>query len=196
MDDIILGGTNTTRRNAAELRSFFGLANFHAKFVANFQSRCAPLYELVNVPKSKWIWNSEHKHAFLCVKEALKRPERLVTYSNKLPLVLMCGASERGLGAAFFHDMGADKVEPIGYASRLLNEAEKHYVPIEREPLSIVFGIEKFHQYLFGRSFVLKTDHKPRKFIFGERRDLPRMTNNRLVRCHSSCNNTIIKSNI
>lgn len=38
---------------------------------------------------------------------------------------------------------------------------EMRYSNIDREMLAIVFGIEKFHIYLYGRQFEVLLDHKP-----------------------------------
>ena len=38
---------------------------------------------------------------------------------------------------------------------------EQRYVNIEREMLACVFGAERFHTYVFGRSFTIESDHKP-----------------------------------
>ncbi len=48
---------------------------------------------------------------------------------------------------------------PIGYASRTLNKAERNYSQLEKEGLSLVFGIKKFYAYLFGRPFGLGPDY-------------------------------------
>ena len=41
-----------------------------------------------------------------------------------------------------------------------------------REALAIIFGVRRFHQYLYGRSFMLVTDHRPLCKILGEREGL------------------------
>ena len=50
---------------------------------------------------------------------------------------------------------------PIGSVSRTLSPAEKRYSQLDREVLAIIFGVKRFHQYLYGQEFELKTDHKP-----------------------------------
>ena len=53
--------------------------------------------------------------------------------------------------------------------SPTLSPAEKWYSQLGREFLAIIFGVKRFHQYLFGREFELKTDHKPLIYIFSEK---------------------------
>ncbi len=63
--------------------------------------------------------------------------------------------------------MPSGEERPIAFASQTLSKAESSYAQTEREALSIVYGVKKFHQYLFGRKFSLLTDHRPPTSIFG-----------------------------
>ena len=75
---------------------------------------------------------------------------------------------------------GTDR--PIAFASRTLSDAEKNYAQVEKEALSLVFGVKKFHQYLYGRRFSLITDHKPITAILGPKRGVPPLAAARMQR--------------
>ena len=44
---------------------------------------------------------------------------------------------------------------------RPLTGAEKNYQNLERECLAMIWGMEKFHYFLYGKQFTLETDQKP-----------------------------------
>ena len=69
-------------------------------------------------------------------------------------------ASEFRLGAALLQGGW-----PIAFASKTLTDIESHYVNIEREYLSVCFGLEKFHTYIYGRHILIENDHKPLEMI-------------------------------
>lgn len=62
---------------------------------------------------------------------------------------------------------------PIQYASQSLTETQKGYSQIDKEAYGIIFGIKKFHQYLYGNRFTLVTDHRPLTQIFNPQKGLP-----------------------
>jgi hypothetical protein len=55
--------------------------------------------------------------------------------------------------------------QPVAYASKPLTECQKRYAQIEKELLAILYGCEHFHQYIYGRTVVVETDHKPLEAI-------------------------------
>ena len=80
------------------------------------------------------------------------------------------------------HEFPDGSKKPITFASRTFSKAERNYSQIEKEALSIVYAIKKFHQYLFGRHFYLYTDHKPLLGLFSEDKAIPNMAVARMQR--------------
>lgn len=106
----------------------------------------------------------------------------LVHFNPNVDLILACDASSYGIGSVLSHTFPNGDEKPIAYASCTLTESERGYSELEKEALSIAFSIKHFHQYFYGKHFILKTDHKPLTTIFGPTNGIPQMTANRLQR--------------
>ena len=94
----------------------------------------------------------------------------LVHFDPQLKLILASDASAYGVGAVLAHQLPDGSEQPIGYASRTLSESEKNYSQLEKEALACVFGVRRFHSYLFGHHFELYTDHQPLLALLNEHR--------------------------
>ena len=71
---------------------------------------------------------------------------------------------------------------PIAFASRALSASERYYAQIEKEALSLVFGVKRFHQFLYGCKFTIMTDHKPLQEILGSKSAVPALAAARMER--------------
>ncbi|KAG7298724.1 hypothetical protein JYU34_017133 [Plutella xylostella] len=164
-----------------ELKSFIGMVMFYGKFIKNLSTHLAPLYELLRKGKH-WRWGVEQNLAFEKVKTLLCSTEALVHFDMEQESVLTVDASARGLGAVLSQRGAGGAERVVAYASRSLGPHEIHYSQIHKEALAIVFAVDKFHQYLFGRKFLLRTDHKPLVSIFGPNIGIPSAAASRLQR--------------
>ena len=167
--------------NLAQLRSFLGLVNYHSKFLPQLATILAPLYSLLR-RNNKWHWRNKQQSAFNTAKDQLSSAKLFVHYDPDRELQLSCDASPYGIGAALSQITPDKEEKPIAFASRSLAPAEQKYSQLDKEGLSIIFGVRKFHQYLFGRKFTIQSDHRPLQHIFGETRPVPHMASARLQR--------------
>jgi hypothetical protein len=170
-------------RNAArpttktEVRSFLGLAGYYRRYVANFSAIAGPLSDLTKKrTPSKFIWTDACEHAFQTLKDRLTSDAVVRLPDLDKEFVLRTDACDTGLGAVLLQEH--DKtLFPVAYGSRKLSAAEKNYSVSERECLGIVFGISRFERYLYGRKFILETDHQPLAYLAQAK-----LSNGRLMR--------------
>ena len=70
-------------------------------------------------------------------------------------------ASKKGLGPCLIQ-----KGKIMCCASRAFTKNEQNYQNLEREVLGTIWGIKKFHYFLYGKEFTLETDQKPLVSIY------------------------------
>ena len=147
-------------QDKTELQQFLGMLTYLSSFIKDFSSKSSVLRDLLKKDVD-FIWEAHHQNAFDSLKSEISESSLLNYYKPDQPVYLECDASLRGLGAALLQYDDNDQLQPIAYASKSLTPTEQRYACIERELLAIVFGIQRFHTYLYGRSFHVVTDHKP-----------------------------------
>ncbi|XP_057673038.1 uncharacterized protein LOC130904346 [Corythoichthys intestinalis] len=167
--------------NTTELKSFLSLLSYYGKFIPNLSTIISPMTGLLQ-KDVKWVWSESCQKAFETAKKQLLSSKVLVHYNPDLPLILACDASPVGIGAVISHKMTDGSEKPIIFASRMLTKAEKNYSQIEKEALGLIFGVIKFHEYLFGHMFTLVTDHKPLLKILGPKTGVPPLAAARMQR--------------
>ena len=167
--------------NRTQLRSFLGLINYYGRFLKNLSTVLQPLNKLLS-SKVTYQWSHECNTSFNEVKRMLSSTEVLTHFDQDKPIRVEADASRYGIGAVLSHVMDDGTHRPIAYASRTLNIHERNYAQIDKEALSLVFALEKFHQFIYGRKFTLVTDHKPLKYLLGPCTGIPHMAASRMQR--------------
>lgn len=78
--------------------------------------------------------------------------------------VVESDAAGHGVGAVLLQDS-----HPIAYYSKELKGKLQFLSAYDKEMIAIVNAIRRWRQYLLGVKFVIKTDHKPLKFLLDQR---------------------------
>lgn len=160
--------------NKKDLQKFLGVVNYMRSFIPNLAEHTAPLRELLRKNVS-FMWLDVHSSAVDKIKSLIMNTPMLKSFDPSLDIVIQTDASQNGLGCCLMQNN-----QPISYASRRLTECEQRYAPIEKELLAIIFALTKFHYYVYGRSVLVLSDHKPLRSIM--LKNIDKIPNSKLQR--------------
>lgn len=149
---------------ATEIKSFLGLLGYYRKFIKDFARITKPMTSCLRKGSKIDINCPEYRECFLKC-QALLTNEPILQYPDfQRPFRLTCDASNVAIGCVL-SQLTAGSDLPVAYASRTLIDAERRLSTIERELLAIVWGVQYFRPYLFGRKFMILSDHKPLQWL-------------------------------
>ncbi|XP_062839805.1 uncharacterized protein LOC103279995 [Anolis carolinensis] len=161
-----------------QVRSFLGLAGYYRKFIPSFSDLAAPLSDLTKKKNpNQIIWTPNCQSAMDKLKKAITSNSVLKAPDFEIPFILTCDASDAGLGAVLSQKDPEGEDRPILFLSKKWHTHEYSMSTIEKECFSIIWSIKKLKPYLWGRKFILQTDHAPLKWL-----DNVKGTNNKLLR--------------
>jgi hypothetical protein len=144
-------------RSVKEVRSFLGLASYYRKFIENFAEKAGPLTDLLK-KDVKFQWSEEREDGFSQLKEALISAPVLAYPDMEATFILDTDASDYGIGGVVSQvQNGEERV--ISYASKTLNKSQRRYCTTYKELYAIVAMVKQFRHYLYGKSFIIRTDH-------------------------------------
>ena len=135
------------------------MINYFSKFSPGLTEIAEPIRELV---KEKVPFNRgpQHEESFTMLKNEISKAPILAYYNPQKETVLQTDVSIKGLGACLLQEE-----KPVYFASKALMEKQRGYVVIEIESLAVAWADEKFHHFLYGCHFMLKTVKKPLETI-------------------------------
>ena len=104
----------------------------------------------------EWNWSPECEAAFEKIKTKHTETPVLSYFDTNKKTELQVDSSKDGIGAVIMQEG-----RPVEYASRYLSPSERNWAQIEKELLSVVFGLERFAQYIYGIKVTVQNDHRP-----------------------------------
>lgn len=149
----------------ASVHSFVALAQYYCHFVPHFGDLAAPLHRLKE-KSQPFEWTPEAQQSFDGLKAALtKAPVLAFPDPDGGGFILDTDASNCAIGAVLSQVQGGEE-KVIAYFSRLLDRTQRNYCVTRKELLAIVQAIRFFHHYLYGRPFLVRTDHSALQWLW------------------------------
>lgn len=144
-----------------KVKSLLGSCGFYSTYIPRYSDIITPLTDcLRKAQPNKIVWGDSQEESFQSLKKAFLSQPILKLVCIDKPFVLRTDASDVGVSAVILQEHSGI-LHPVCFGSRKLCDRECRYSISERECLAVVWGTQKFHKYLYGRHFVLETDHKP-----------------------------------
>ncbi|GFY59585.1 retrovirus-related Pol polyprotein from transposon 17.6 [Trichonephila inaurata madagascariensis] len=138
-----------------DLQRFLGMVTYLAKFTPHLLNLTHNLRQLLK-KDSVWIWDTNTERDFKLVKQAIMKSPCLKYFNGNKAVTVSVDANKTGLGAVLLQEG-----QPVAYGSVSLTQTQQRYAQIEKELMAVIYGLEHFNYYTYGRIVTVQTDHKP-----------------------------------
>ena len=141
--------------DVAGVKRLCGMVQYMSRFLPDLAETIEPIRALKR-KDTPFVWSMECENAFDTLKRNLSESPCLAYFDVSKEVVIQVDSSKHGIGAVLLQEG-----RPVEYASRALTPSERNWAQIEKEALSVLFGLERFDQYTYGRPVKVENDHKP-----------------------------------
>lgn len=157
-----------------EVRSFIGMCRYYRRYVPNFSKIAEPLVSFTK-KYAKFKWNDQCQQAFNYIKDSLTVIPLLSYPDPNKEYLLYTDALDTAVGASLVQPMNDNddevilgvrkKIKPLYYLSHKLRDTQTRWSTVEKEAFAIHFALQKLDHYLHNAKFIIRTDHKPLKYL-------------------------------
>jgi hypothetical protein len=151
-------------KNQRQLRKFLGVCNFHQQFIIRYAFYIEPLLMLLR-KGHKWKWTADLQIAFETLRSKFAESIFLMHPDESKEWIINTDASGKAIGSVLMQQDENGGVNIVSTASRVLNQTEQRYTTCEKELLAIVYAVQRFKIYIYGRKVILYTDNKAITFL-------------------------------
>ena len=144
------------------VRGFLGLVGYYRKFIKDDGQVAAPLTSLLK--RNAYHWNDQADSTFNAIKKALLESLVLRLPNFDEDFVVECDASGSGIGEVL-----QQQGHPIAFFSRKLVDRHYKLAAYERKLIGLAKVVARWRPYLWGRPFLIRTDHYNLKFLLEQR---------------------------
>ena len=161
-------------KNADDVRRFVAFCNYYRRFIKNFAEITHPLNKLLR-KNTPFNWTNECELSFYNLKTKLISPQILQFPDYTKEFVILTDASKIACGAVLAQRHDGFEL-PVAFASKAFTKGESNKSTIEQELTAIHWAINHFRPYIYGRKFVIKTDHRPLIYLFSLKNPSSKLT--------------------
>lgn len=151
-----------------DIMKFLGIITYFREWIPNVSTLTAPLDKLRYVDSLDGLWRNAQEAAFQRLKAVLLKAPILRYPNLKYPFYVATDASNVGIGAVLYQVIDGE-TRHISFVAKSLNTAQRKYTTTRKELLAIIYALQQFHQYLWGRHFTLYTDHRALTYLHTQR---------------------------
>lgn len=159
-------------------KRFVAFANYYRRFIPNFAAITQPLNKLTR-KRVEFTWTDECEKSFITLKNKLRSPQILQYPDFSKPFLVTVDASNFACGAILSQNFDGEDL-PICFISKSFQKGELNKPVIEKELLAIHFAVTTLRPYLYGRTFTVRSDHKPLIFLYNLKNPASKLTRVRL----------------
>ncbi|MCG7874760.1 MAG: ribonuclease H family protein, partial [Candidatus Thiodiazotropha endolucinida] len=149
--------------NVKEVRSFLGFCSYYRRFIFRFAEIAKPLHKLTQ-KGVRFTWTSECQNAFQSLKTKLVNAPVLAHPDFSQSFILDVDACDQSIGAVISQKINGEE-HAVGFASRTLTKSERAYCVTRKELLALVTFVKHYKHYLYGKKFLVRTDHSSLKWL-------------------------------
>lgn len=148
-----------TPKSIKELRGFLGLSGYYRRFIRNYGVMARPLTNLLK-KDAAWNWTKSEQAAFGSLKQVVCQAPVLSLLNFNEEFCIDTNACGQGVGAVL-HQKG----RPVAFFSKGLGVKHQVLSIYDMEMLVVLMAVKKWHTYLVGKRFQIRTDHQSLKFL-------------------------------